>query len=158
MAKLRFIDNDIVISIAKARISQMMKKNKQAPLETKWQMLGQVSICNGCCCGQPGKGNYEVPLAWLKQEWKYRALLKRVHLSISGCLGPCDVPNVVVITSAKETRWLAGLNQKRHYQLLVDWAEQSKQAGRLLSLPKEFDAHTLAPYRENVAIDKQDDL
>ena len=25
-------------------------------------------------------------------------LLKRVQLTISGCVGPCDVPNVVVIT------------------------------------------------------------
>jgi hypothetical protein len=121
-------------------------------LKTKWLMLGQLSVCNGCCCGQTAKGNLEVPVAWLKQEWKYRGLLKRVHLSISGCLGPCDVPNVVMITSSRGTLWLAGLNTQRHYCLLADWAEQSRDAGRLLPLPKELQGQLLAPYHRHAGL------
>ena len=33
-------------------------------------------------------------------------LLKRVQLSISGCLGPCDIPNVVTISDDSGTQWL----------------------------------------------------
>ena len=89
-----------------------------------------------------------MPVEWLKREWKYRGLLKRVHLTISGCLGPCDVPNVVLITSAEGTQWLAEIDQKRHYAMLADWAEQSKIADRMLPLPREFDQHRLAAYQE----------
>jgi hypothetical protein len=39
--------------------------------------------------------------------------------------------------------------------MLADWAEQSKIADRLLPLPREFDKHHLAAFREeaNCAID-----
>lgn len=111
-------------------------------------MLGQVSVCDGCCCGKTEKGHAPVPVEWLKQEWKLRGLLKRVHLSISGCLGPCEVPNVVMITHSEGTQWLACLNSQRHYGILADWAEQSKNADELLPLPKDLRALALMPYRE----------
>ena len=117
-------------------------------IQTKRPLLAQVNVCNGCCCGQTQKGRPEVPLQWLKSEWKLRGLLKRVHLSISGCLGPCDVANVVMITNSQGTQWLAGLNSQRHYELLADWAEQSKNADKLLPLPKELYSKSLSPYRE----------
>jgi cobaltochelatase CobN len=132
-----------------------MKSQTKDAISTKRPMLGQINVCNGCCCGQTHKGHPEVPAEWLKQEWKYRGLLKRVHLTISGCLGPCDVPNVILITSAEGTQWLAHISQRRHYEMLADWAEQSKIADRLLPLPREFDKHHLAAFREeaNCAID-----
>src|SRR5450759_5278295 len=64
-------------------------------LTTKRLVLGHVSVCQGCCCGNTANGNAAVPVEWLKNEWRARGLLKRIQLSISGCLGPCDVPNVV---------------------------------------------------------------
>ncbi len=111
-------------------------------------MLAQVGICDGCCCGKTEKGHPAVPVQWLKQEWKVRGLLKRVHLTICGCLGPCDVPNVVMITSSEGTQWLARLSTQRHYTMLADWAEQSKDADQLLPLPKELSEFSLMPYRE----------
>lgn len=116
---------------------------------TKRPMLGQISVCNGCCCGQTKKGHPEVPVEWLKQEWKYRGLLKRVHLTISGCLGPCDVPNVILITGAEGTQWLANISRRREFEMLADWAEQSKMADCLLPLPREFDGHRLAAYKDS---------
>lgn len=110
-------------------------------------MLAQISICDGCCCGKTEKGHPEVPLQWLKQEWKVRGLLKRVHLSVSGCLGPCDVPNVVMITNSEGTQWLAHLSSRRHFAMLADWAEQSKDVDELLPLPKELLSLAMMPYR-----------
>ena len=63
-------------------------------LETKRRVIGQLIICKGCCCGATQNGRPEVPVEWLKEEWRKRRLLKRFQLSISGCLGPCDLPNV----------------------------------------------------------------
>src|SRR5262249_4029398 len=128
--------------------SVLALKQVQPAIHTKRPMLGQISICNGCCCGQAHKGHPEIPLEWLKQEWKYRGRLKRVHLTISGCLGPCDVPNVIMITSAEGIQWLAKISQRRQYEMLADWAEQSKMADRLLPLPREFNAYSLAAYRD----------
>jgi (2Fe-2S) ferredoxin len=129
--------------------SVRVNPGSRAAICTKRPVLGQINVCNGCCCGQTQKGHPEVPVEWLKREWKYRGLLKRVHLTISGCLGPCDVANVVLVTSPEGTQWLAEITQRRQYELLADWAEQSKIADRLLPLPREFDAHRLAAYRDN---------
>jgi hypothetical protein len=117
-------------------------------MQTKRLVLAQISVCNGCCCGQTQRGRPEVPLQWLKSEWKARGLLKRVQLSISGCLGPCDVPNVVMITNSEGTQWLAGLDSQRHYDLLADWAERSKNADELQPLPHELRSKSFSPYRE----------
>ena len=121
-------------------------------IEPKRQMLAQISICKGCCCGNTDKGHPAVPVEWLKQEWKLRGLLKRVHLTVTGCLGPCDVPNVVAISSSEGTQWLAHMRTEFHYHLLADWAEQSKIADRLLPLPKELRNHSMAPWREEPAL------
>jgi cobaltochelatase CobN len=123
-----------------------MKQN--GAITPKRLMLGQICICDGCCCGKTEKGHPAVPVRWLKQEWKNRGLLKRVHLSISGCLGPCDVPNVVMITSSEGTQWLGSLDSQHQYAMLADWAELSKNLDRLLPLPKELRESALVPYRE----------
>ena len=120
---------------------------KSHSLSTKRLVIGQVSVCIGCCCGQTDRGKPEVPVEWLKTEWRRRGLLKNIQLSICGCLGPCDVPNVVKIDTPAETWWLARIERFDQYCEIVDWAAQSKAAGRLLPLPKELQGHTLDPFR-----------
>jgi hypothetical protein len=80
--------------------------DRDCRLKTKRLVVGQITICRGCCCGNVERGLPEVPVEWLKIEWRKRGLLKRVQLTISGCVGSCDVPNVVVITSSSGTEWL----------------------------------------------------
>jgi hypothetical protein len=104
-------------------------------------------VCQGCCCGNTENGRPPVPVEWLKKEWRARGLLKRVQLSISGCLGPCDVPNVVTISNETGTLWLGQISEFQQYQALVDWASRCKDAGELVQLPKEFRLHTLHPFR-----------
>ncbi len=48
---------------------------------------------------------------WLTKEWRDRELLKNIQLTISGCLGPCDLPNVVIISDASGS---VGLGNIRH--------------------------------------------
>jgi hypothetical protein len=116
-------------------------------LTTKRLVLGYVSVCQGCCCGNTANGKPAVPGEWLKKEWRARGLLKRIQLSISGCLGPCDIPNVVTISNESGTRWLGGITEFNQYCALLDWAVSSRAAGELLPLPKEFRDHTLHPFR-----------
>jgi len=124
----------------------MMTSNVHS-LSTKRLVIGQVSVCLGCCCGQTDRGKPEVPVEWLKTEWRRRGLLKNIQLSICGCLGPCDVPNVVKIDTPGESIWLGKIDCFDHYREIVDWAEQSKAAGRLLPLPKNMEMHTFDPFR-----------
>jgi len=49
-------------------------------------------------------------------------LLKRVQLTISGCVGPCDVPNVVVITISSGTEWLGNVIKFDQHRSLLEWA------------------------------------
>jgi hypothetical protein len=46
------------------------------PLKTKRLVIGQFSVCNGCCCGQTERGKPPVPVEWLKEEWRKRGLLE----------------------------------------------------------------------------------
>jgi hypothetical protein len=66
-----------------------MNHNDGFSLTTKRLVIGHVTVCQGCCCGNTANGRPPVPVDWLKKEWRARGLLKRVQLTISGCLGPC---------------------------------------------------------------------
>lgn len=54
----------------------------------------------------------EVPVNWLKDEWRKRGLLKRFQPTVSGCVGPRDLPNVVVVNSDAGSQWLGNIT---HY-------------------------------------------
>jgi cobaltochelatase CobN len=51
--------------------------------------------CKGCCCGRTEKGFSFLALEEFKRQWKARGIRRRFHLTISGCLGPCTLANVV---------------------------------------------------------------
>lgn len=122
------------------------------PLQTKRQVLGHVVVCTGCCCGRTEKGKPPVPVDWLKTEWKRRGLLRWVHLTISGCLGPCDLTNVVSILHPGGQEWLGGITDQHQYEALLEWAEASAQAKRLLPLPTPLFAHRFERYQTSACI------
>jgi cobaltochelatase CobN len=116
------------------------------PLHTKRLVLAQITICRGCCCGNTERGLPEVPAEWLKTEWRKQGLLKQVQLTISGCVGPCDVPNVVVVTSSSGTEWLGNIDRFERYRELLEWAVRCRDAGRMLALPSQFQACRISPF------------
>ena len=116
------------------------------PLRTKRLVVGQVTICRGCCCGNTERGLPEVPVEWLKSEWRKRGLLKRVQLTISGCVGPCDVPNVVVVTTSAGTEWLGNIEKIDQYRSLLEWAVRCRDAEKMLTLPPEFQRCRVMPF------------
>jgi predicted metal-binding protein len=98
---------------------------------TKRKSLMQVLVCIGCCCGRVDRGKPEVPVDWLKAEWKAARLNPYIQLTISGCLGPCDRPNVVAILTAGGQQWIGPLDQREHYEALVEWGRACGTARRL---------------------------
>jgi len=99
-------------------------------LATKRIVIAQVSLCQGCCCGKTARGKPEVPVDRMKQEWRARGLSKVVQLTISGCLGPCDIVNVVRVSSGDIDVWLGNFRSLDDYLELVNWAEESKAIGK----------------------------
>ena len=117
------------------------------PIKTKRVVLAHVSLCSGCCCGAVEKGNPEVPIKWMKDEWKKCGLKNSVQLTISGCLGPCDLSNVVTISSAEQTVWLGCLGEVANYAAVLEWALATREAGRALRLPSELSELRFDPFR-----------
>ena len=78
-------------------------------------------------------------------------LLKNIQLTVSGCLGPCDVPNVVLVSTAGQNVWLGSIDGFDYYREIIDWAVRSKAAGRALPLSKDLLKHRLDPFREIAA-------
>jgi hypothetical protein len=91
-------------------------------VKTKRRVLGQVVLCVGCCCGQTDKGRPPVPDERIKAAWETEKLNKTIQLTISGCLGPCDVANVVQIITPHGTNWFGRFTHYEHYELLIEWA------------------------------------
>ena len=117
-------------------------------LGSRRRVLAHMLVCKGCCCGVTEKRNPPVPVEWLKQEWRIRRLSPAITLTITeGCLGPCDLANVVCITSPHGVVWLGQIERHLHYTRLVDWADAAARTDALLPLPSAFDSHRFDRFR-----------
>lgn len=105
---------------------------------TKRFVLAQILVCSGCCCGQVEDGKPEVPVEWLKSQWRAHKLSMRVDLTIPYCLGPCDACNVVCVLSPQGSTWLGGLGEQRQYEALRDWALECAAQGQAVPLPESL--------------------
>ena len=121
------------------RIRETLSRHE--PLATaRGRILGQLVLCEGCCCGRTDKGFEPFPRDWIKQRWKDEKLNKSVQLTISGCVGPCDLANVACVITRKGMQWFGGLQEQWQYELFLDWAKTSRDAGVLLELPAELNS------------------
>jgi len=83
-----------------------------------------------------------VPVDHLKAAWKAEKLNKAIQLTVSGCLGPCDLANVALILTPSGATWLGSLNSDADFDALLEWARACQAAGRLQPVPSRFDTHT----------------
>ena len=112
-----------------------------APLTTRVKSPAQVLLCKGCCCGKTERGLPEVPVERIKAVWKAEKLNRAVQLTISGCLGPCDLPNVVLLLTPEGPTWYGNLAGDAHYDALIAWARACKAEGRMLAPPPAWEGH-----------------
>ncbi len=103
--------------------------------------LGQIFFCEGCCCGRTDKGFPPLPKAMIKERWKSLKLNKTIQLTISGCLGPCDLANVFYfLPSNGKGQWFGGLSEHWQYETLIQWAGECQNTSALLPIPSVLDA------------------
>lgn len=109
-------------------------------LATRRQPLAQLVFCQGCCCGRTDRGRPELPAERLKAVWKGEKLNRSIQLTISGCLGPCDLANVALVITPDGNDWLGGMAGDGVYDALTDWARACHAAGHLLPLPEGLES------------------
>jgi cobaltochelatase CobN len=96
---------------------------------------GHLFVCQGCCCGRTDKGFPAVPLEEFKRQWKARGIRDRFHLTISGCLGPCPLANVILLQLRGQSVWLHSINSQEDVTLIYSYVEQVLAHQRYLELP-----------------------
>jgi cobaltochelatase CobN len=95
---------------------------------------GHLLVCKGCCCGNTDRNVPPVPVDTFKREWKERGIRKQIHLSISACLGPCAVANVVLLIFQGSSVWFHSINSDTDVLAIYDYIERLLLAGSF-SLP-----------------------
>ena len=110
----------------------------EPPVTTR-RPLAQLVFCHACCCGRTDRGRPEVTVERPKEVWKGEKLNRSVRLTISGCLGPCDLANVALVITPSGNEWLGGRAGDAVYEALIAWARECHREGRLVPLPAEFD-------------------
>jgi len=99
---------------------------------------GHLFVCRGCCCGRTDKGFPELPLEEFRTQWKRRGIRRRFHLTVSGCLGPCALANVVLVQFHSEVIWLQSINSPEDVTAIYDWVERMLLARGYLEPPVEL--------------------
>ena len=100
---------------------------KTNTMTTRVTSPAQVLLCRGCCCGRPDRGYPEVPVDRIKAVWKAEKLNRAVQLTISGCLGPCDLPNVAVVVTPRGATWYGLIQGDGDYDAMIEWARARKE-------------------------------
>jgi len=112
----------------------------------QFQLEGQLFVCtkqNGsCCCGWDEKGRmpFDPQTLW-GDEWERRKIRNRVHLSFTGCLGPCAAGNSALLQLHGRSIWLKDLNGPELAPSVYDWIESMLAAGRVLTPPAGLRDH-----------------
>jgi cobaltochelatase CobN len=129
------------------RQSPLHKVTRADGVEKEIRILdGQLFVCNGCCCGRTEKGFPSLPLDAFKIQWKRRGMRRRFHLTISGCLGPCPLANVVLLQLQGRSLWFHSINHAADVDLIYNYVEQTLQGEPDLQLPatlaeRQFDRY-----------------
>jgi cobaltochelatase CobN len=115
---------------------------------TKRTAIAQVACCVGCCCGRTDRGFPPVPVERLKAVWKEEKLNRTVQLTISGCLGPCDMANVILVMTAAGTEWFGGIGDEAVFDAVIEWARSCNAAGTVVPLPPSLVPHRFQRFAE----------
>jgi hypothetical protein len=120
---------------------------------TRIKSIAQVMFCNGCCCGRTDRGYPAVPVDRIKAIWKAEKLNRGVQLTISGCLGPCDLANVAVIVTAETTTWLGLIEGDGDYDALIDWARNIRRGEGSTEIPERLATRRFDRFASATAIE-----
>jgi cobaltochelatase CobN len=114
---------------------------------------GHLFVCNGCCCGRTDKGFPELSLEEFKRQWKKRGIRRRLHLTISGCLGPCPLANVVLLQFRGHSMWFHSINHPGDVNLIYEYVERMLLAESILDPPEGLVSRRFERYLASCDLD-----
>src|SRR5262249_38075576 len=74
-------------------------------------------------------------------EWERRKIRNRVHLTFTGCLGPCAVGNNALLVLHGRSIWLKDLNHPDLAFMVYEWIEDMLAAGGIPPPPARLKDH-----------------
>src|ERR671935_498050 len=108
---------------------------------------GQLFVCStGCCCGRTDDGHAPVPTGLYHHEWEHRRLRNRVHLTRSGCLGPCTLANVALLLFGGREIWFHSITDERVIPAIYDYIEDMVRANGPLPPPPALAGHVFTAF------------
>jgi cobaltochelatase CobN len=114
------------------------------------QLHGNLFVCSkahgNCCCGWTEKGRAVVNLPLYEQEWERRKIRNKLHLSFTGCLGPCATGNNAMLQLFGRSIWFKDLNDDCFTPALFDYIQAMLSAGQVLPPPAELTDHVYDRY------------
>lgn len=113
---------------------------------------GHLSYCfHGCCCGRTDRGYAAAPVDAYKEEWTRRRMRNQVHLTKSGCLGPCALSNVAHLVFDGRDTWFHSVNDPWLVAAIFDYISAMLAADGHLPVPPELVEYTFNYYTWDVA-------
>ena len=117
------------------------------------QLRGQLLVCarqhGSCCCGWNEKGRMPFdPQELWGEEWEKRKIRNRVHLTFTGCLGPCAVGNSALVLLYDQAIWLKDLKDPDLARAVYDWIETMLAANGIVSPPDRLADHVYQRFLE----------
>ena len=114
------------------------------------QLHGNLFVCcqtsGSCCCGWEEKGRTPVNTALYEAEWERRKLRNKLHLTFTGCLGPCATGNNVLLQLFGQSIWLKDLNDDAYIPAIFDYIEAMLRENRVLPPPPMLVEHIFGRY------------
>ena len=109
------------------------------------QVAGMLLVCarqhGSCCCGWDEKGRMPFDTTLWGDEWERRKIRNRLHLTFTGCLGPCAVGNSALLQIHGRSIWFKDLNEATLVSMVFDYIESMLACGTTLPPPPELAAH-----------------
>ena len=114
------------------------------------QVTGNLFVCtkaNGsCCCGWEEKGRMAFTNELWSDEWEARRIRTRLHITFTGCLGPCIAGNNALLQLHGRSIWFKDLNRPELVPAVFEFAARMLEAGKVLPPPLELVDHVYERY------------
>jgi YHS domain-containing protein len=114
------------------------------------RLAGNLFVCarqaGSCCCGWAEKERMPFEPSLWSDEWERRRIRNRLHLTLSGCLGPCAAGNNALLQIFGRSIWLKDLNSPALVPAVFDYAQAMLDAGRVLPPPPALAGHVYDRY------------
>lgn len=132
------------------RLPRVVRVHARGEEQKIVQLAGNLFVCsraNGnCCCGWAEKGRLPFDNSLWSDEWERRKIRSRLHLTFSGCLGPCAVGNNALLQIHDRSIWFKDLNDAALAPQVFDYVEAMLEAGTVLPVPAALTGHVYERY------------